>query len=145
MVAASWYADVLDSLYAAIEGQDPSPYRGLDHDAWTRARRLPTSDDVGHLLTYIWLDGIPAGGVLDGGWAIDRTGRLAFVHRYNPDDDSTSLCRLLAAEEHVISTLLGWQGPHGGRVLDIASTEVVQIDEQWIGSTVTFLLRTTRG
>lgn len=145
MVSAAWYASIIDSLYADVEAQDASPYQGTPSDAWIRARRIPDANEVDHLLTYIWLDAIQEGGVLDGGWAFDRTGRLAFVHRYNPNDDAASQSQLHAAEEHVITTLLNWQGPHGGRVINVAGTEITQLDEQWIGCTVTFTLRTTRG
>ena len=141
MVSAGWYAGVLDSLYTLVEGLDTTPYRGVESDRWTRARRLPTADDVGHLLTYIWLDGVTA----DHQWALDRSGRLAFVHRYSPDDDSTSQSQLHAAEDHVMDALLGWQDARGGRVINITNTKITQIDEQWTGCVVSFTIRLPRG
>lgn len=135
----SYFRAILESLYTGLSDLDVQGYQQSASDGWTQARI--TGDFFQHLEARITIDGIEERSrdeyVYNAG--------LAFMCRMQPDDDSLSQARLLAATLAAFEFLDGWRHANA-RAVPLSSTPLEsEAGPEWALVEIPFQLRIPRG
>ena len=141
MIGASYYEDLLDSLYTSLEALTATDYAWQDSDGWHRGYyEMLESDTIEHLQA-----GIALGGVTDWGRSqVTQEGGLVFLAHLDGSQDSLAQARIQAAMEAAMEMLTVWRHPSGARTSPTGST-VEALSPEWARVVVTFSITYPRG
>lgn len=135
----SYFRSLLESLYTGLSGLDTQGYQQAASDGWTQARI--TGDLFQHLEVRITIDGIEE-------WSRDQYvygAGLAFACRMQPDDDSLSQARLLAATLAAFEFLAGWIHTNARAMPQSSVLLESEAGPEWALVEIPFQLRIPRG
>lgn len=129
------YQDILDQLYAAIEGLDVSGYQWDSSDAWLRSRQpAELTVPLRHLEVWCQIGGIrPSRGSM-----LEYSGRLVIACRYQPDDDAMSQGIYQAAVYDLWRLLTTWSALDC-RTSPTSTTDPMS-DGSWLVGAIDFTL-----